>query len=428
MNIAGRWILLLELPESEKYLLECFRTLELKIAYFGKCRAIAEICDRVFWYDTINDLQLFLERELDEIRTLNPISVVGFMENTKQTERRLLKELGISINNDRIYDVLRNKVTLRQTLEEVSIPTVKYVFLTDLTGDKVVPLEFPFVVKPNFGYSSGGVQLVKDQDSFRSALKIINRLNKMLFKSETNAQLGAICEEYIDGDEYSIDSITVDGLTRAFLVCKRKFPGEDNFSDYLYATPFVGHEEIRLEGQNLISRIADYIGLKNGPTHAEFRWCDKRNQLMLIDIGFRIGGAGNLGRLFHLTSGIDLNKLALRALVGDLGTKELFMIKPIFHRFGASISPDIGKGGRIMRINSIEYLERDPSIAHFFLNKKVGDFVVPYPRGVDCLGEIQVIENDEVSLNKSICRLFENFHVIYEPDKHPTGGDERYSP
>jgi biotin carboxylase len=293
---------------------------------------------------------------------------------------------------------------------------IPYFFIPDSNEELKAPLEFPFIVKPNFGYSSGGVQIVRSQDEFVQAVKTIRRLNRIIFGRETTSILGAICEEYVDGTEYSVDSITIQGRTKSVFGCIRRFPSENNFSDFMYISPFENYGQILSKAEEIIGALIRDIGLHSGPTHAEFRWCKKRNCLVLIEVAFRVGGVGSIGRLCFETTGIELNKLAIRSLTKQLELCELEGISSKSRLYGVSLNPEIGSGGRIREIRGKDFLNEDRSVVDYHLNKSIGDYVVPYPRGVDSLGEILVVAVTAEHLDKKIDEFLHKFKVIYETE------------
>lgn len=413
--MSGDWVVLLEHTTGAAHVLKSFRELDLKVVFVGKNPEIAKVAHKFFEADLIRGLDAFLGRHLQEIQALHPIAVIGFMENTKQAEKVISTRLNLLKNDQRAFDIFRDKVFFREFCRDSGIPSVDFAFVRDSEKNVRAPILFPFIIKPNFGYASGGVRLVRDEDQFQAALKGIRRLNRFVFQNESKIETGAICEEFLEGVEHSVDSITVEGRTRSFLACLRGFPDKENFCDFTYFSPCENQDSLLKNAEETLNHLFKSAGYRQGPSHSEFRWSERRKQHILLEVGARVGFVGNIGRLCERTTGIPYNTLAIRSMIGRLSLQEMLSVKPLFQKFGLSLTPDTKTGGRIKAIRGEKQIAKNPSIVNHYFTKSVGDIVVPYPRGIEYLGEILLIDKTRENFDRNVDWLLREFGFEFEP-------------
>ena len=111
------------------------------------------------------------------------------------------KRLGlIGTNPDAIATAL-DKFGVRQRMDETSLPSIKYVLLSDSRDVKEIirKVGLPCIVKPSRGHSSLGVTLVRSEQE----------LMKVMVKNNSGyAPSDMIVEEYLEGPLFSLETIT----------------------------------------------------------------------------------------------------------------------------------------------------------------------------------------------------------------------------
>lgn len=384
------------------------------VLYVGTNEKLQRISNEYINIHPVTETERFLEEHGERLKKLNISAVYSFLEHAKIAENRIANYLGKKTIPLDVLAIGRDKKLMRDSFKLSGSFDGAYHFIPDDSIEVSPPMNFPFIIKPNLGFASGGVQFVKNQEQFISALKIIRRLNKFVFKKNQAGVTGALCEEFIDGPEYSLDSITVDGRTRSFCICSRSFPGVEDFQDYIYYTPEDKDEEIIKTLEHLISNALSEMGYKNGPSHAEFRYDIKNKRWQLLEVGLRVGFSGLVGRLFTEISGVNYNQLAIRSSQNDIGFDELSSILRKPDGLGVIFVPETGKGGKVESIGGASLLMDDPRIKYYAFEKHPGEVVIPYPKSLDYLGIVIGVAENTNDLENLISLLTEKVVFKYE--------------
>jgi hypothetical protein len=112
-----------------------------------------------------------------------------------------------------------DKKYMKKIFMENNIPTSRYVELSELELDRISHLNYPLVVKPVDAYSSRGVRKVWNEEElkvyFDEAAKI----------SRTG---GVIVEEFVSGDEISVDIYVENGKAKVLCVSNSEKINTDN--------------------------------------------------------------------------------------------------------------------------------------------------------------------------------------------------------
>jgi hypothetical protein len=172
-------------------------------------------------------------------------------------------------------------------------------------------LGYPAVVKPAAGLGSVDTGLVRGEEELRALLEKA--------AAESAAVQFLMAEEPIDGEEYHVDSVWVDGRPRVFGVSRYlrprmlvETPGHDNGSILL---PEAAEPELYEEVLDLHRRINSALAIGDEITHLElFRRAD--GQLWFSEIATRFAG-GAIPEMYKPFGG-DLRELWFDAVFGTI--------------------------------------------------------------------------------------------------------------
>jgi biotin carboxylase len=203
---------------------------------------------------------------------------------------------------------------------------------------------FPLVLKPIAGAGSADTHRVDDAHELEAAL------GRMLHVGE------ASCEEFIDGEELTFDTVCIGGQPVFMNVAQYLPPPlvartNEWLSPVIITVRRLEQPALR-DGIELGRRVLDALGMGDGFTHME--WFRKRDgEVVFGEIGCRPGGAHLVDQM-NYTCDIDLFREWARAsCLGrfEAPTARKYNVAIIFKRA-------IGQG-RITRITGLEaYLER----------------------------------------------------------------------
>lgn len=408
------WMILADHTTAAVHVIEHFQNNGWRVFYLGTSEKLQALANDFIPESATHEPDAFLQKHAARLQLLKPLAVYSLLEHAKSAEAQLAKGLGCRSISSSTLKLSRDKNLMREKMVVSGLATVRTQFIPDGVDLPQPELLFPFIVKPNSGYASGGVQRVHNAEQFAAACGIVRRLNRFVLNKDKTIDTGILCEEFIEGPEFSVDSITVNGLTRVFCVCGRGFVSEENFQDYLYYTsPTLPEGESLANLEKSVSQFLAALEHTDGPSHTEIRFDLKQKKWVILESGLRVGFAGNIGRLIEEVSGLPYNAMALKAHIRDLSEEE-FGHAPLQKRFGFVFTPATGKGGIIKSIRGLEWLNSHPAIQFYDFQKNVGEAVVPYPKGLEYLGVIigvtDTIEG-QIALAKDVG---ENVEFVYE--------------
>lgn len=201
-----------------------------------------------------------------------------------------------------------NKFVMRETLKcgGVPVPGFTKVNAESSAADVLKGLSFPLVVKPTDRSGSRAVHLVTNEKELEIALKDA---------IETSFAEEAIVEEYIDGPEYSCESVTFDGVHHTLAITKKFTSGPPYFVEIAHRQPSDIPEDLYPRVVEQIHKALTVLGITNSASHAEFR-LQPGGAIQFMEIGARMGG-GRIGSdLTMLSTGIDFLKATIDVALG----------------------------------------------------------------------------------------------------------------
>lgn len=199
-----------------------------------------------------------------------------------------------------------NKQYMKKVFNEYDVPTAKHVVMEALDEDKIKDMEYPLIVKPVDCNSSKGVKRVENIDELRVAFA--DAVNFSRTKT-------ALVEEFIDGDELSVDVYVEDGVAHVLSVSMLdKIANNDKFVIFRgrYSSDTV--ERVRETVRKIAQQIADAFGLKNSPMLIQMILNDQR--ACVLEFSARTGG-GVKFLLINKAAGFDVIAAVVDLTLGN---------------------------------------------------------------------------------------------------------------
>lgn len=199
--------------------------------------------------------------------------------------------------------LLKNKAEFR-TLLSAAMPDYYFqlVTLEQLLSMESEAIPFPVVVKPNKGYSSIGVYIVKNEQEWDAAVQSLYAdllLIKNTYSSDVINGEEILIEAFIEGDEYAADCyFDESGKPVTLNILKRRFLHEKDTSDRIYYTSVPIIQEIKEELEAFLLELNKHMKIQNYPFHIEVRLSP--NGIMPIEVNpLRFAGAGTTDISYH---------------------------------------------------------------------------------------------------------------------------------
>lgn len=153
--------------------------------------------------------------------------------------------------------LVSDKKQMKRVFWENGIPTSRYAELAELDWDQIGKLRYPMVVKPVDAYSSRGVRKVWNREELEACFREASQI------SRTG---GVIVEEFVAGDEISVDVYVENGEAKILCVSNsEKISDADRFIIFRGRYPAAASREILDQIQRVAQQIADAFGLVDSP-------------------------------------------------------------------------------------------------------------------------------------------------------------------
>lgn len=223
------------------------------------------------------------------------------------TVAKVSEELGLPCYID--YRTALN-VTNKQYMKEVfvkhNIPAAKHIVLDEFREEDIAGFQFPLIVKPVDCNSSKGVVKVTGVEELVAAFAQA----KAFSRTHT-----AIIEEFIQGQELSVDAYVEDGTATVTSVSvSEKIQDNEKFVIFRSLYPANISEALQKQISETVQKIATAFGLRNCPMLIQML-SDGENAYV-IEFSARTGG-GTKYLLIETACGFDVIKAVVDLTLGE---------------------------------------------------------------------------------------------------------------
>ena len=226
---------------------------------------------------------------LEMTRRLSPLLVLPGSDAGIELASRLSEDLRLKGNPFSIFPAMRDKLTMQETLKAAGLRFIEsravaseeeaLDFFRTLGGRKAV-------MKPSRAAASSHVFICGSEAEARRAYR---EVEAFAHKRKTAAKK-IVAQEYIDGEEYALDTVSCEGRHAALFGMKYKkrlCEGYGKIYDTdLYFSP---DGESARPLVNYAFRVLDCLGIVYGPVHGEFMVDEKGP--VLVEVNCRPAGA-----------------------------------------------------------------------------------------------------------------------------------------
>lgn len=214
--------------------------------------------------------------------------------------------MGLISNPDKYSYVTTNKYLMRQCFAKNDVPSPKFV---DATTDEpdVEGMIFPMIVKPTDRSGSIGIEKVYDKEELINAIK---RARNYSFKHE------AIVEEFVDGCEVSVESISWKGTHYILQITDKVTTEAPYFVELEHHQPSMLSDDIQRRIREIVLKALDALHIQYGASHSELK-ITKDGDIRVMEIGARMGGDFIGSNLVRLSTGYDFLKGVINVALGQ---------------------------------------------------------------------------------------------------------------
>lgn len=243
-------------------------------------------------------------------------------------------------------------------------------------------ITYPCIMKPTDNAGSRGVVLCHNIDELKSKYNY----------SMTESRCGSvIIEEYLQGPEFSVEVMVVDGKPHVLQITDKLTTGAPHFVEMGHTQPTIQPVDVRERIKNLACRAVKAVGINVGPAHVEMILTE--NGPKMVELGARMGGDCITTHLVPLSTGIDMVGATIKLACGEKTD-----LVPKYSK-GAAIRYFETSPGILKEISGIEKAKGIPGVIDISFVHEVGENIGEIGSSTDRIGF--VIAQGETR-NKSI--------------------------
>lgn len=241
--------------------------------------------------------------------------------------------LGLPANSERSEHLSTNKYSMRACFQHagLSIPKFKIVFEHGELDE--IKIDYPLIVKP---VDSGGSRGVTKADTKDALIQAICRAKQYSVSG------GVLIEEFIDGEEFSVEYITYQGKHFFVALTEKKTTGSPYFVELEHHQPANVTADLLKRILSLTESALSALNFEIGPSHTEVK-VNKAGIPYIIEIGLRMGGDMITSDLVRLSTGYDFTHAVIELSTGNFIKPEVITRKYSGIYFLSLQSPAIEK-------------------------------------------------------------------------------------
>ena len=375
---------LLQLPAIRKAKEMGLRTIAVDVNpnAIGKC--VADVFESVSTDDVEGALRLARKYRPDGVLTLCTDAAI-------KTVAAINDALGLKGLTPQTAEIVTNKFLMRKRMDAAGIPCPRFMEAVTLsqTSEAAEKIQFPFVIKPVDSSGSRGVYLVENPTEL--AYKFENSIGY--------SKIGkVIIEQFMQGQEVSVESLTCDGVTSVITVTDKLVSPPPYFVETGHTEPSRLAAKTIAEIEDTTRTVVRELGIDWSASHTEIKITPAGPRV--VEIGARLGGDFITTHLVPLSTGVDMVEAVIDLSLGIPPKRD-----HEFHK-GAAIRYFTPQPGRIEKITLPDWVLNHPAVKEFSIYTEVGSLVSTARSSEDRCGYVIVQGQDAAaaaSFAEKIC-------------------------
>ena len=292
------------------------------------------------------------------------------------------KEMGLVGISDDTALKATNKAVMRQALYEYGVPVPRFYKASNREEYEKSTAEFhaPFIVKPADNSGSRGIFKISDlndQQTIRDAYDY----------SRASSRSGdVVVEEYMEGPEVSVETLTVDGECHVIQITDKLTTGAPHFVEMGHSQPTQLDADTAEKIREVAKAANKAIGIENGPSHTEIIVTEEGPKI--VELGARLGGDCITTHLVPLSTGVDMVECCIKIALGEKPD-----ITPKWSK-GSAIRYFNQKAGLIKKIDGITDARNIAGVREVAIVHGVGERITEVTDSASRMGFVIAQEND----------------------------------
>lgn len=245
--------------------------------------------------------------------------------------------------------------------------------------NKIKEAGYKCIVKPADNSGSRGIDLLSDfeQETIDNAYE---------YSKQSSRSGDLMVEEYMEGDEVSVESLSIDGICHVIQITDKLTTGAPYFVEMGHSQPSVLSEDTKEKIRQITIAANKAIGIENGPAHTEIKIT--KDGPKIIELGARLGGDNITTHLTTLSTGVDMVECCINIAMGMAVNLNTRMNR------GSAIRYFPLEKGKIKNIEGVEQAQKIPGVVQVSIVHGVGESVNGIKNSGDRVGFV-ITEGDD---------------------------------
>ena len=283
---------------------------------------------------------------------------------------RVAKELNFSFYSVETAQWSTDKFQMKERFELGGVPHAQGRLISKV--EEAEGLVLPVIVKPRDNSGSRGVKLCRDK----------NELQICIDEALENSKLDTVLvEEFIEGPEYSIESLHHDRKSEVIQFTEKKTTEFPYNVELGHIQPANISDENKQKICEIIAKIGKALNFENCPSHTELKINDRG--IFVIETSPRLGGDYITSTLTPLSTGVNLEDELLKISFGESINPQPKAVQYSGVRFFS-----FKEGSVIKHVPNEEIVKGWPHVVDFSFTLKEGDKVNRITSSLDRYGQL----------------------------------------
>ncbi len=249
------------------------------------CKDLVDHFYSISIFDTEKIVEICQEQRIEGV-------VSNASERTAEAVSKIVEKLHMKGTPYSVLHALHDKYLVRSLTEHVDGLEAPRYYKYQGRDEGI----YPCVVKPCEGAAKVGVSFVNNASEFAKAIAYAKEAGKDEF----------LVEEYIQGKELSVESISYNGQHYVIQITDKDSSGAPHFVELGHHQPAILPVAVEEKIKWVIPQLLTAIGYTDGASHIEIKY--HGDTVYLIEVNLRGGGDEISNTLVQMSTGIDYLK------------------------------------------------------------------------------------------------------------------------
>lgn len=290
-----------------------------------------------------------------------------------------------------------DKYQMKQRFLEGGVPCARGRLISKI--EEADDLFYPIIVKPRDNSGSRGVKLCRSREELQESLQ------EVLQYSHLDSVL---VEEYIEGQEYSIEGLHYDGKSEVVQFTEKTTTEFPYNVELAHKQPACLTEAQKDEIRQVISKIAQCMRFENCPSHTELKINERG--IFVIETSPRLGGDYITSTLVPLSTGINMEDLLLHIASGENVDTETGRVE----KASGVCFLNLPCGQVESIAPAIKDVELWPDVKEFSTSLQVGDMINPITSSLNRHGQFIVKAETREELDKMVSDYYHRIEAMIQ--------------